>query len=122
MAAIPLDAELGHAVSAPKAGKARRDTLWQWGLRIGSFAIFALWWELSTHNLQSLLLPTFLGTVSAAWELAVTGAIWDPLWLSNQALLIAYGISVAAGIPLGLLLARFRTAERFADIYLNAAI
>lgn len=123
MAAISLEAEVAPAkVGARRRRQARSELLWQWSLRLGSFAIFALLWELSTHNLQSLLLPTFLGTVQATWELAITGTIWEPLWLSNQALIVGYLISVVVGVPLGLLLARFRRAERFADVYLNAAI
>jgi len=97
----------------------RRELIWQWGLRLGTIVAFALWWELSTRNLQSLLLPTFSKTIVATWDLLAGGAIWGPLWISNQALLIGYGLSVAVGVPLGLLMARLRSAERFLDVYLN---
>jgi ABC-type nitrate/sulfonate/bicarbonate transport system permease component len=95
---------------------------WQWGLRIGTFVAFAIWWQLSTRNLQSLLLPTFLQTAAATWDLVTRGTIWEPLWISNQALILGYGISVAVGVPLGLLMSRVRRAERFLDVYLNVLL
>jgi ABC-type nitrate/sulfonate/bicarbonate transport system permease component len=100
----------------------RSELAWQWGLRLGTFAAFFVWWQLSTRNLQSLLLPTFLNTAAAAWDLVVSGTIWGPLWISNQALIIGYVISVAVGIPLGLLMSRVRRAERFLDVYLNVLL
>lgn len=122
MAAVPLESELGARVAAARRQRARSELGWQWGLRIGTFAAFALWWELSTRNLHSLLLPSFLETAGATWDLAINGTIWGPLWISNEALLLGYGLSVLVGIPLGLLMARLRAAERFADLYLNIAL
>jgi NitT/TauT family transport system permease protein len=103
--------------------RARRSELvWQWGLRLGTFGAFFLWWQLSTQNLHSLLLPTFAQTAEALWQLVSKGTIWEPLWISNQALLIGYALSVGIGVPLGLLMSRIRTAERFLDVYLNVLL
>jgi ABC-type nitrate/sulfonate/bicarbonate transport system permease component len=109
------------AAGTPRRGRGS-DLVWQWGLRIGTFAAFAVWWQLSTRNLQSLLLPTFLNTAAATWDLVSKGTIWEPLWISNQALIIGYVVSVAVGIPLGLLMSRARRAERFLDVYLNVLL
>jgi NitT/TauT family transport system permease protein len=100
----------------------RSDLLWQWGLRLGTFVLFAAWWQLSTRNLTTLLLPTFTKTMAATWDLVASGTIWEPLWASNQALILGYAASVAVGVPLGLLMSRIRKAERFFDVYLNAAL
>jgi len=105
----------------PRRGR-RSELAWQWGLRLGTFAAFFLWWQLSTQNLHSLLLPTFAKTAVALWDLVSSGTIWGPLWLSNQAMLLGYGFSVAIGVPLGLLMSRIRAAERFLDVYLNVLL
>src|SRR5581483_1110048 len=89
MAALP--------VTAPAQGRRRSNVAWQWTLRLGTFAVFFLWWQLVTKDLHSLLLPTFTKTVAAAWDLMVSGVIWEPLWTSNQALIIGYAISVVLG-------------------------
>ncbi|HLG72079.1 MAG TPA: ABC transporter permease [Chloroflexota bacterium] len=98
------------------------DAVWRWGLRLGTFALFFAWWQFSTRDLHSLLLPTFVSTVAATWELVTQGTIWEPLWISNQALIIGYVISAVVGVPLGLLMSRIRRAERFLDVYLNVLL
>jgi ABC-type nitrate/sulfonate/bicarbonate transport system permease component len=69
-------------------GLALRDLAWQWDLRLGSLAAVAVVWELSTRNLGSLLIPTFTGTVRALVDLLARGALWEPLRVSNEALLL----------------------------------
>ena len=82
------------------------DLAWRWGLRLGTLALVAALWELSTRNLGSLLIPTCSGTMRALADLVVRGTLWEPLWVSNQALLLGYALSVAVGVPLGLAMAR----------------
>lgn len=98
------------------------DKVLPWALRIGAFALFALWWQLTTQNLNSLLLPTFLNTMAATWDLVVGGAIWEPLWLSNQALIVGYLASVIVGVPLGLAMSRMGRGEAFVDPYINLLV
>lgn len=93
-----------------------------WALRIGAFALFAVWWQLTTQNLGSLLLPTFTDTAVATWDLLVGGRIWEPLWLSNQALIVGYLASVIVGVPLGLAMSRMRRTEAFVDPYINLLV
>src|SRR5690606_38611175 len=45
--------------------------------------------------------------------------MWSSLLVSNQALFIGFIVSVGLGIPLGLLMGRFRTLERITDPYVN---
>lgn len=98
------------------------DRLLSWMLRIGAFALFGIWWQLTAQNLGSLLLPTFLGTMAATWDLLVGGEIWEPLWLSNQALILGYLASVVVGVPLGLAMSRMGRAEAFVDPYVSLLV
>jgi len=91
----------------------------KWGLRLASLAVFALSWELVARNINSLLMPTFLETVAALARLIVTPALWQALWISNQAMVLGFGLAVGVGIPLGLLMGRWRAVEPFVNPYLN---
>ncbi len=108
------------AATTIKPPRSRRaEALVPWALRLGTFVLFATWWQVTTQDLGSLLLPTFVDTVRATWDLLVGGRIWEALWLSNQALVIGYVASVVVGVPLGLVMSRLRAAEAFVDPYVN---
>jgi ABC-type nitrate/sulfonate/bicarbonate transport system permease component len=89
------------------------------GLRVCSFLIFALGWELLALRLDSLLLPTFTETMAALGRLIATPLLWQAVWVSNQAMVLGFSLAALVGIPVGLLMGRFRVAERYADPYLN---
>ncbi|WP_423979623.1 ABC transporter permease [Ilumatobacter sp.] len=80
---------------------------------------FALIWQVYAVTKGGLLIPTFTETVREFFRLLGTSELWEALWISNQAMVIGYLISVAVGVPLGLLLGRFRRAERYLDVYLS---
>jgi ABC-type nitrate/sulfonate/bicarbonate transport system permease component len=97
----------------------RFPTMSKWGLRIGSLVALAIIWEIIGQTLNSLLMPTFLETMEALFRLLGTKELWQAVWRSNQAMLIGFGASLLIGIPLGVLMGRWRQAEKFADLYLN---
>lgn len=90
-----------------------------WGLRGSGLAVVALAWEIWARAERSLLVPDFTSTMGAVWELMSSGVIWEPLFVSNQAMVVGFLLAIVTAIPLGLLMARLRTAESFADVYLN---
>lgn len=91
----------------------------KWGLRLLSLALFAIGWEIVGRNLNSLLMPTFSETMVALGHLIVTQELWHALWVSNQAMVLGFGSAVLVGVPLGLLMGRWRAAEPFLNPYLN---
>jgi len=95
------------------------DARWKWGLRLTSFVLLAVVWELLGRALNSLLMPTFFEAMAALGRLLLTAQLWDGVWISNQAMLVGFVASVVIGIPLGLLMGRMRAAEEISDIYLN---
>ncbi|WP_188196199.1 ABC transporter permease [Nonomuraea sp. SYSU D8015] len=84
-----------------------------------TFAVFAAAWELYAREWGGLLIPTFIETVEATAELLGSAELWQAMYVSNQALVLGFGIAVVVGVPSGIVLGRFRTLERFADVYLN---
>lgn len=84
-----------------------------WGVRITTIVAFALLWELGARWTDSILMPGFLETMAALWEITVTtGELWPALWDSNVALLIGYPIAVVISVPLGLAMARWKPVDR----------
>lgn len=87
--------------------------------QILTFVLFAVGWQVYGTFWGGLLVPTFTETVVAFGELMVTPEFWDAFLVSNQALVLGFLCAVVIGIPVGVLLGRFRTLERFTDVYLN---
>lgn len=93
-------------------------TITTWGLRIALFVLIAITWQFLADRTDNLLIPTFTGMVGGFWDLTiVTGRLWEPLYISNQALVIGFALSVLVGIPLGLAAGRSRMFERIINPY-----
>ena len=91
-----------------------------WGLRIGVFVLFVLAWQLSAVWMKNMLIPTFTETINGFIQLVfVTGRIWQPLYISNQALVLGYILSIAVAIPLGLAAGRVRWIDRVLNPYIG---
>lgn len=88
-------------------------------LRLGTLAIIAAIWQTYAVTVGGLLIPTFDGTILALGGLLVDTEFWRAVWVSNQSLFLGFVIAVALGIPLGLMMGRYRPAEQFTDVYIN---
>jgi NitT/TauT family transport system permease protein len=84
-----------------------------------TFLVFAGVWQLYGTFWGGLLIPTFTETAAAFVELVGTAEFWNAFWVSNQALALGFACSVAIGVPVGVLLGRYRLLERLTDVYLN---
>ncbi len=71
------------------------------------------------RRLDSLLLPSFTETLRALAQLVGSPLLWEAMWISNQAMLLGFALAALVGILLGLLIGRWRSAERFLDPYLS---
>jgi ABC-type nitrate/sulfonate/bicarbonate transport system permease component len=76
-------------------------------------------WQLFADAAGGLLIPTFTETLTALGGLFSNPELWEGLLVSNQALVIGFAASIVLGIPLGLLMGRFRTLEQLSDPYIN---
>jgi NitT/TauT family transport system permease protein len=89
-----------------------RVTQSRWRYRALIFVILAVVWQGAASAAGRLLIPTFIKTMQALAELAVDPRLWSALFVSNQAMVIGYGLSLAIGIPIGLAMGRFGGFEK----------
>jgi NitT/TauT family transport system permease protein len=71
------------------------------------------------RRLDNLLFPSFTETISALAQLIGSAELWEALWVSNQAMVLGFALASSVGILLGLLIGRWRSAERYLDPYLS---
>jgi ABC-type nitrate/sulfonate/bicarbonate transport system permease component len=90
-----------------------------WTYRILTLLIFLTIWQVYAEFSGGLLIPTVPKTAAALVELLGSSTLWSALYVSNQALVLGFLISVAVGVPVGVLLGRFPTAEKYTNVYLN---
>ncbi|MEK7878973.1 MAG: ABC transporter permease [candidate division NC10 bacterium] len=89
-------------------------------IRLISLAVVMIAWELYGRSVNPILFtyPTAVG--SAFGELVLSGELQAYLAQSLQVLAWSLLLSIAAGIPIGVLIARFTTVELATDLYINA--
>jgi NitT/TauT family transport system permease protein len=91
-------------------------------LRLLSVVTLALLWELTGRTGNARLLPP-LSQVATAWfDLLISGQLFHALSISLQALSIGFALSVLFGVPLGLLMGRYRRLNEFLEIYMTALL
>ena len=91
-------------------------------LRILSLLTLSAIWEVGGRSGNAHLLPP-LSKVLRVWvELLVSGQLLQAIAISFQALAIGFFVSVAFGVPLGLLMGRYRRVESFLEIYMTALL
>ncbi|MBM4296350.1 MAG: ABC transporter permease [Deltaproteobacteria bacterium] len=101
----------------------KKKSLYDWGLRLSVFALAVGAWELFLGTSQNFLLPSFVEILGAFFHLLTTEArFWDALYISNQALLLGYAVSLLIGIPLGLLAGRLRWSDRIFNPYVGVVL
>ena len=94
-----------------------------WGLRLAVFVAAVGLWELFVSASQNFLLPRFTDVASGLLRLLFSEAMfWEALYISNQALILGFAISVMIGIPLGLLAGRFPWMDRLLNPYVGVLL
>ena len=87
-----------------------------------SLVTLAAIWEVAGRTGNAHLLPP-LSKVMTVWaELLISGQLFQAIAVSFQALALGFSISVVFGIPLGLLMGRYRRLESFLDVYMTALL
>jgi ABC-type nitrate/sulfonate/bicarbonate transport system permease component len=91
-------------------------------LRAISLITLGLLWEILGRTQNAHLLPP-LSKIFSAWiELLISGQLIHALLVSLQALVLGFLLSVGLGVPLGLIMGRYRKLESFLDIYMTALL
>ncbi|HEY3918908.1 MAG TPA: ABC transporter permease [Stellaceae bacterium] len=92
----------------------------RWAITTISVLVFLALWEFFGRDVN----PVFGSYPSAIAEafvaLARSGKLWTALFQSLQPFVVGYLLAIAVGVPLGLVVGRFRTAEAAFGIYVTA--
>jgi NitT/TauT family transport system permease protein len=101
----------------------KKNILVDWGLRLAVFVAVVGLWELFVSTSENFLLPRFAAVANGLFHLLFSEArFWEALYISNQALILGFAISVVVGIPLGLLAGRFRWMDRILNPYVGVLL
>lgn len=102
------------AESRAARGAARRRDVF---LSLAPLLVFALAWEAAGRTLRLTFLPPASDVLAASLRLIVEGELPRNLAASLVSLAMGYGTSAVLGVGLGWLMARFRKAEWFFDVW-----
>jgi NitT/TauT family transport system permease protein len=115
------------SASSPEAPAKRH--MPRWLITTISVVILLIVWEIFGNPKAPIpesyrINPIFFTYPSAIWDafiaLVHSGKLWVALGQSLQPFVLGYGLAIVAGVPIGLIIGRFRTAEAAFGIYITA--
>ena len=97
-----------------------RNTAGAWAIRLATFCLIIGVWQVESDHVSQAVLASPGSVASALYHLTVVShQIWGPLLNSLELLFAGWAVAVALGIPLGLLMGRFRWFENVTDPYVS---
>jgi NitT/TauT family transport system permease protein len=115
---IDTKAELEDATRGAATGTTR--IVPSWVITVGSVALLLLVWEWFGRDINPVFgsYPSAIG--EAFWDLAWSGKLGTAMAESLQPFAAGYGLAILLGVPLGLIIGRYRVAEAALGIYVTA--
>ncbi len=109
-----------HTVTSKPAPPAERRPLPHWVITTISVCVALGLWEIFGRNINPIFgsYPTAIAV--AFWDLLKSGELVSALSTSLQPFIAGYGLAILLGVPLGLVVGQFRTAEASLGIYITA--
>jgi NitT/TauT family transport system permease protein len=92
----------------------------RWAITLASIACALMLWEILGRHVNPIFGSYPSAIAVAFWELLRTGELWSALSQSLQPFFVGYGLAIVIGIPVGLVIGRFRTMEAAFGIYVTA--
>ncbi|MDC7785077.1 ABC transporter permease subunit [Rhodoplanes sp. TEM] len=94
-----------------RSRRARRKPLPRWIISTGTIVALLVAWEIFGRDINPVFGSYPSAIAVAGWELVASGELVRALAESIQPFVLGYAMSVVVGVPLGLVLGRFRTVE-----------
>ena len=116
MAMISTDTKTAIIATAEKATWRMPD----WVITTISVTIFIGAWEAMRPWIDPLFASYPSAILAAAWKLTLNGRLPQALWESAQPFIAGYVLAAVLGIPIGLLLGRYRVLQAAFGIYITA--
>ena len=101
-------------------GPAERRPLPRWVITTISVVCALVLWEILGRNINPIFGSYPSAIAVAFWHLTVSGELWDALSSSLRSFVAGYSLAIVLGVPFGLFIGRFRTAEAALGIYVTA--
>src|SRR5258707_791374 len=115
-----VDIADNRSKAAPAAEPEERKPLPRWLITLTSVSGLLIFWEIFGRQINPIFGSYPSAIAVAFWDLLVSGLLWKALFESLQPFLAGYLLAIVLGVPLGLVVGRFRTAEAALGIYVTA--
>src|SRR5882757_961717 len=113
-------ADIADKSAAPEADVPERRPLPRWVITTVSVSALVGFWEIFGRDVNPVFGSYPSAIAVAFWELLKGGTLWKALFESLHPFLAGYLLAIVVGIPIGLVIGRFRTAEAALGIYVTA--
>ena len=102
------------------AALGERRPLPRWVITCISIGCMLVLWEIFGRQVNPIFGSYPSAIAVAFWELLLSGQPGSALYDSLRPFLLGYGLAIVVGVPVGLVVGRFRTAEAALGIYITA--
>jgi NitT/TauT family transport system permease protein len=109
-----------NTAAPPQAEPAERRPLPRWVITLISICCALVLWEIFGRNINPIFGSYPSAIAVAFWQLLVSGQLGAALYSSLRPFATGYVLAIAIGVPLGLIIGRFRVAEAALGIYVTA--
>ena len=104
----------------PDAAPDQRRAVPSWVITFGSLMVLIGTWEIFGRDINPVFGSYPSAIAEAAVVLARSGKLWTALLDSLRPFGVGYALAIAVGVPLGLIIGRFRVVEAAIGIYITA--
>ncbi len=108
------------AAQAPEMDVLERRQIPRGAITLISIVCLLALWEIFGRDINPVFGSYPSAIAVAFWELLSTGQLTSALYDSLRSFLLGYGLAIVIGVPVGLVIGRFRTAEAAFGIYITA--
>jgi NitT/TauT family transport system permease protein len=108
-----------HAEGQDIAGDVRRGVP-RWIITLSSVAVLTLLWEWFGRDINPVFGSYPSAIAEAFWELVQSGKLAAAMSESLRPFVVGYCLAILLGVPLGLVIGRYRVAEAALGIYVTA--
>jgi NitT/TauT family transport system permease protein len=115
---VDPNARSASATPDESAGKPRQVP--SWVITVGSLVLLLGVWEIFGRDINPVFGSYPSAIAEAFWELARSGKLWAAMLDSLRPFLLGYGLAIVIGVPVGLIIGRFRVVEAAIGIYITA--
>jgi NitT/TauT family transport system permease protein len=92
----------------------------RWAITLTSIVCALALWEIFGRNINPVFGSYPSAIAVAFWEIARSGELGAALYDSLKPFVLGYGLAIVLGVPLGLIIGRFRVTEAAFGIYVTA--